>query len=190
MSGVHVIGNFCLMSPGNLKLKLDFQSGNAQFRSNMLKQWIQTEVTAWKCPIWVKIINFVSSVTLKFDGWPWKTKGHLYYVTSSSVYHFTAIGQFKLELQSGNTQFGSKSTSFCPVWPWDLTDDLEKQQGPSSMLLQAKCITSQPLANSSWSYSLETPNLNKIWRFFCLLWPWNFTDDLAKIPIQALCIIS
>ena len=70
-------------------------------------QWIQTEVTAWKHPIWVKIVNFLSSVTLKFDGWPWKIKGHLYYVTSSSVHHFTAIGQFKLELQSGNTQFGS-----------------------------------------------------------------------------------
>ena len=30
-------------------------------------QWIQTEVTTRKCPIWVKIVNFVSSVTLKFD---------------------------------------------------------------------------------------------------------------------------
>ena len=56
-----------------------------------------------------------------------KTKRHLFYVTSNSVHHFTAISQFKLELQSGNTQFGSKSTSFCPMWPWDLTDDLEKQ---------------------------------------------------------------
>ena len=40
---------------------------------------------------------------------------------------FQAIGEFKLELQSGNAQFGSKSAIYCPVWPWNLTDDLEKQ---------------------------------------------------------------
>ena len=36
-------------------------------------QWIQTGVTLWKCSIRVKIGNFLSHVTLKFDGWPWKT---------------------------------------------------------------------------------------------------------------------
>ena len=35
-----------------------------------------------------------------------KTIGHLYYATSSSMHHFVAIGEFKLELQSGNAQFG------------------------------------------------------------------------------------
>ena len=66
-------------------------------------------------------------MTLKFDGWPWKTIGHLFYATSSFVYHFTAIGEFKLELQAGTPQFGSNSTIFLAVWPWNLTDDLEKQ---------------------------------------------------------------
>ena len=33
----------------------------------------------------------------------------------------------QLELQSGNAQFGSNSTIFRAVWPWNLTDDLEKQ---------------------------------------------------------------
>ena len=46
---------------------------------------------------------------------------------SSFVHHFVAIGEFKLELQSGNEQFGSNSTIFRAVWPWNLTDDLEKQ---------------------------------------------------------------
>ena len=32
------------------------------------------------------------------------------YATSSFVHHFVAIGEFKLELQSGNAQSGSKST--------------------------------------------------------------------------------
>ena len=48
---------------------------------------------------------FFSRVTLKFDGWPSKTIGHLFYATSSFVQHFVTIGEFnfKLELQSGNT---------------------------------------------------------------------------------------
>ena len=79
-----------------------------------------------KRPIWVKIGDVLYRVTLKFDGWPWKTKGHLSFAVSSFVEHFIAIGEFKLELQSGNTQFGSNLTIFRAVWPWNLTDDLEK----------------------------------------------------------------
>ena len=71
----------------------------------------------WKCSIWVKIGDFLSRVTLKFDGCPWKTIGHLFYATLSFVHHFKAISEFKLELQSGNAQFRSKSAIFCPVWP-------------------------------------------------------------------------
>ena len=37
------------------------------------------------------------------------------------------LHEFKLELLSRNAQFGSKSVIFCPVWHWNLTDDLEKQ---------------------------------------------------------------
>ena len=59
-------------------------------------------VTVQKRLIWVKIDDFFSRVTLKFDGWPSKTIGHLFYATSSFVQHFVAIGEFKLELQSGN----------------------------------------------------------------------------------------
>ena len=46
----------------------------ASFRSHW---WIQTGVTVRKRPIWVKFDDFFSRVTLKFDGWPWKTIGHL-----------------------------------------------------------------------------------------------------------------
>ena len=80
-----------------------------------------------KRPIWVKIDYFYSRVTLQFHGWPWKTIGHLLNATSSFVHHFLAIGEFKLELQPGNGQFGSNSTIFRAVWPWNLTDNLEKQ---------------------------------------------------------------
>ena len=80
-----------------------------------------------KRPIWVKIDYFFSRVTLKFEWWPSKTIGHLFYATSSLVHHFVAIGEFRLELQSGNAQSGSKWTIFLAVWPWNLTDDLENQ---------------------------------------------------------------
>ena len=90
------------------ELKLGLQSGNAQFGS--------------------KSTTFCSRVTLKFEGWPWKTTGHLFHSTSSFVHHFVAIGEFKLVLQSGNVQFGSKLAIFLAVWPWNLTDYyLEKQ---------------------------------------------------------------
>ena len=92
-----------------------------------------------KCPIWVKIGDVLFRVALKFDGWPWKTIGHLSFAVSSFVQHFIAIGEFKLELQSGNAQSRSVSTIFLAVWPWNLTDDLQKQKGTSSLLLQALC---------------------------------------------------
>ena len=89
--------------------------------------WIQIGVTVRKRPIWVKFDIFKSRATLKFDGWFSKTIEHLFYATSSFVQLFIAIGEFKQELQSGNAQSGSNSTIFSTVWPWHLTDDLQKQ---------------------------------------------------------------
>ena len=81
--------------------------------SFQIHRCIETEVTVRKHSIRVKIGDFLSCVTLKFDGWPWKTIGHLFYTTSSFVHHFKSIGVLKLKLQSGNTQFGSKLAIFC-----------------------------------------------------------------------------
>ena len=127
----------------------------------------------------------LSRVTLKFDWWPWKTIGHLFCATSSFVQYFVAIGEFKLELESGNAQSGSNSTIFRAVWPWNLTDDLEKQQGTSSMLLQALCSISYPLVHSNLSYSPETPNLGQILRFLmpCDLENWQMTLKNNRAPL-------
>ena len=76
------------------EFKLELQSGNAEFGS--------------------KSAIFLFRVTMKFHGWPWKTIGQLFYATLTFVHHLKAIGEFKLELQSGNAQFGSKSTFFLP----------------------------------------------------------------------------
>ena len=52
-----------------------------------------------------------------------KTIGHLVYITSSIVHHFKAIGEFKLGLQSGNAQFGSKWAILfpCNLEIWQMT---------------------------------------------------------------------
>ena len=97
------------------------------FASFLSHWWIQTGITVRKRLIWVNIDAFLSRVTLKFDGWPSKTIGHLFYATSSFMHHFVAIGKFKLELESGNAQSGSNLTLFRALWPWNLTDDLQKQ---------------------------------------------------------------
>ena len=85
-------------------------------------QWQQTPVTVWKCPIWVKIGNFWSCATLKFDGWPWKTIWPIFFATSSFVHHSVAICECKLELQSRNGQIGAKIVLTCDLdlWPWPL----------------------------------------------------------------------
>ena len=142
----------------------------AAFRSH---SWIETGVTVRKRPIWIKFDAFKSRVTLKFDGWPSKTLGHLFYATSSFVHHFVAVGVFKLELQSGNAQSGSNLTLFRAVWPWNLTDDLEKQWGTSPKHHQAICIISSSYVNSSWSYSPETVKLG-VDLCDLDLWPWPF----------------
>ena len=89
------------------EFKLELQSGNVQFGS--------------------KSTIFLSRVTFKLEGWPWQTIGHPFYDTLSFVHHFNAIGKFKLKLQSGNAQFGSKSMIFLAVWPRNFRDDPEKQ---------------------------------------------------------------
>ena len=86
---------------------------------------ILTEVTVRKHPIWVKIGDFLSRMTLKFDGWHWKTIGHLFHAASSFLDHSKAISEFKLELQPEKAKFGSKSAIFLSRvtlkfdgWPW------------------------------------------------------------------------
>ena len=95
----------------------------APFHSHL---WVQTGVTVRKHPIWVKINDFFSRVTLKFNRWHWKTIGHLFYAASSFVHHFVAIGNSNLNYSSETPNLG-QNRRFFPMWPWNLTDDLENQ---------------------------------------------------------------
>ena len=69
-----------------------------------------------------------TSNSMTFQGkieipWLFKACMNHVYTTLSFLHHFVAIGEFKLELQSRNAKFGSNSTIFLAVWPWNLTDD-------------------------------------------------------------------
>ena len=107
------IGNF--VSPMNLKIdRWPWKTIEHLFYATSsfhYHQSIQSGVRVQKRPTWVKIGDFLSLVSLKFDRWPQKTI-------------------FNLKLQSGNAQLGSKSAIFCPMWPWNLTDDLKKNRAP------------------------------------------------------------
>ena len=121
------------------EFKLEIQSRNTQFGSKLMifvphEIWQMTfnkanlrdliAATGLAISNWIQIVNFSARVTVKFDGWPCKTIGQLFYATSSFVHHFVPIGEFKLKLQSGNTQSGSNWMIFRAVRPWNLTDDL------------------------------------------------------------------
>ena len=113
-----------MTSKNNRALLLYYVKFCASFQ---IHWWIQTGFTVQKRSMQIEIGDMLSRVTLKFDGWPSKTIGHLFYATSNLVQYFVAIGEFKLELQSGNAQSGSNSTICRAVRPWNLTGDLAKQ---------------------------------------------------------------
>ena len=142
-------------------------------------QWIQTGVTVQKHSIWVKIFDTLYRVTLKFYRWPWKTIRHLFNAFPSSVHHFITISEIKLELHSGNSQFGSKSMILCPIWPWNLMDDLKNIR--ASLLCHFKFVH-HFVAISVFELELQSWNaqIGSKLAIFCPLWPWNLTDDLEK----------
>ena len=160
--------------------------------SFQIHRWIQTRVTVRKCSIRVEIGDILPNITLKFDGRPRKTIGHLFNTASCFVHYYCkSIGEVKLELQSGNAQFGSKM--FCPAWPWNLMDDLENNR--TSLLfyrfvLYLKVIGKLKLEVTVRKHSIRV----KIGNFFpCDLEIWQMTLKKQKsnspMLFHALCII-
>ena len=84
-------------------------------------------------------------MTLKFDGWPRKIIGCLFYTTSSFVHHFKSIGEFKLELQSGNAQFGSNLSTFlsCVTFKFDGWPKKKKKNGARLLCYFKLCASFQ-----------------------------------------------
>ena len=150
----HAISSFVHHFVAIGEFKLELQSGNIQFGSNS--------------------ISF-SRVTLKFDGWPWKTIGHLFYATTSFEHHSVALGEFKLELQSGNAQSGLNSKIFlpCDLEFWRMT--LKTNRTP--LLNNIKLYAS--FHHHLWIQTGVTVGKRLSWVVTSVtltfdLWPWPF----------------
>ena len=85
------------------------------------------------------------------------------------MHHFVAIGEFKLELKSGNAQSRSNSTIFSAVWPWNLADDLEqgKSEGFDSCDLPsnlAQILSKSSIFQPVWPWKFDAwPKTRQIW---------------------------
>ena len=64
------------------------------------RTYLLCHFTLWNAQFGLKSSFFLSRVTLKLDGWPWKTIGHLFCTTSSFAHHLVVICELKLELQT------------------------------------------------------------------------------------------
>ena len=79
------------------------------------KRWIRVNISDF----------FVPYVTLKFDGWPWKTMGHLFRTKSSFVHHFKArwiptgftVRKRSIRVKIGAVIFVPGALKF-DRWPW------------------------------------------------------------------------
>ena len=88
-----------------------------------------------------EIGDFLACVTLKLNGWPWKTIEHLFYAPSSFVHHFIPIFWFKLELSSGLKHSNLSKICFDPMtltfdlwhWPFAWTSLLSKVITPRKL---------------------------------------------------------
>ena len=103
-----------------------------------IHRWIWTRVTVLKCSIWVKSPISLAHVNLKFDGWPWKIIGHIFYATSSfcsnrSIQIGVIVRKHPIWFTIGNLVF--HVTLKFDRWSW-------KTIGHIFFILQALCIIS------------------------------------------------
>ena len=119
---------------------------------------------------------FLVHVTLKFDSWPWKTIGHLFYATLSFVHHFIAISGFKLQIQSRKAHLGQNLQFFvsCGLEIWRMTS----KNNRVPLLFHCKLCAS--FRSHMWIqarvYTPEMPKLGQ--NLFSSLLPWPLTSDL------------
>ena len=105
-------------------------------------RWIQTGVTVRKRSIMPKSAMSVpcdleiSRMTLKKNREPLLSYFKIWASFRSHLWIQTGVTVRK------NPNLESKLISFLALWPWNLTDDLEKQQGAYSMLFQSLSIIS------------------------------------------------
>ena len=147
----------------------------------------KANLTDLKAAILLKLDSnnrFVGQCDLEIRWMTQKTIGHLD-TTSSFVYHFKAMGEFELELQSGNGQLGSKSANFIPCNQENLRMTLKNNRTPlrcyfklfppfhSHRWIQTGVIVrKRPIEGQNWCF-LSRVNL----KFH--KWPWKTIGHLV-----------
>ena len=138
----------------------------------------------------VEFGDFLSCVALRFNGLPWKIIWRLFYATSSYVHNFIAIGPFKLEFQSRNAKFGSKSAIFCPVSPCKLANDPDKKIG--HLILPTSSIPHHFIAMHHFKLELLSGNAEFGWKSTvigtCDFKIWGMTLKNTRAPL--LCYLK
>ena len=175
-------------------------SWNQFFRIN--KANLRYLIAATGLEILVKLDSnhhFLAHMTLKFDGWPWKIIGHIF---SSMLYQALCI----ISKPSKNSNWskspetpnsGQNLWFFCPVWPWNLIDDLEKNRIP--LLCYFKLCVS--FDSHRWIQTRVTFRKRLIWDKIVYFlprvtlkfdgWPWKTIELIFYIILrQALCMIQ
>ena len=77
---------------------------------------------------------------------------------------------------------------FQPLWPWNWTDDLDKQERTSFMLLAAMCAIPQLPINSNWSWhreiSISEPNHQFSTPAISQFDRWPRKTNMASLPCR------
>ena len=73
-----------------------------------------------------------------------------------------------------NRPIWGKIDVFCPVWTWNLTDDLENNKAP--LLCYFKLCATFLAISGNAQFGSKSSKLFAVW-------PWNLTDDNNKTPI-------
>ena len=139
--------------------KLELQSGNANLGRNR-EFFVPCDLEIWRMTLTNKRTTFLTT---------WRF-----------VHHFIAISEFKLELQSRNAQFGSKSGIVCPIRRWNLTNDLllcyfqPCASFHSHLWIQTEVrVWKSPIWHQ---LSVSRPYVTPVWIHWCL---WNNAESLT-----------
>ena len=102
------------------------------------------------------------------------------------MHHFKSIGEFKLELQSRNAQFGSKLAIFvpCDIETWWMT--LENNKSP--LLHDVKlCASFQSHGWIQIGVTVPKHSIRVKGAIVCSAWPWKLMDDIENHRAPHLC---
>ena len=118
-------------------------------------------------------------VSLKFDGWHWKTIEHVFYSTSNFVYHFVAISGFK-PVTDRKFSIRVKVIPFfvlCGLEIWQIIMKNERAP-PLSYFQLCAWLHNHPRIKPRLTVQKRSIRFKSA--INSLMWSWNFIDDLEK----------